>query len=105
MTAPLQVDTDQLRSVGSTFASAGDGLAGLRADAPLGDAAVAVPQLQTAGACREAQSTVAAEMTTIADAARAYGADLKSAAEQYDSTDQTSGGRIGDVDVPSPAGS
>ena len=104
MTEPLQVDTDELRSVGSNFTSAGDKLAGLRAEAPLGDAAAAVPQLQTADACRAAQSTVAAEMTTIADAARTYGSNLSSTAEQYDSTDQGSGGRIAGVDVPAPAG-
>lgn len=104
MTGPLQVDTDELRSVGSNFTSAGDTLAGLRAEAPLGDAASAVPQLQTAGACRAAESTVSAEMTAIAAAARTYGSDLKYTAEQYDSTDQASGGRIGGIDIPAPAG-
>jgi len=104
MTEPLQVDTDELRRVGSNFTGAGDKLAGLRADAPLGDAAAAVPQLQTAAACRAAQSTVAAEMTTIADAARTYGSNLRSAADQYDSTDEASGGTIAGVDIPAPAG-
>lgn len=102
MTGPLQVDTDELRRAGSNFTAAGDRLAGLRAEAPLGDAASAVPQLQTAGACRAAQSTVAAEMTTIADAARTYGSKLRSAAEEYHSTDQASGGRVAAVDIPAP---
>lgn len=104
MTEPLQVDTDELRTVGSHFTSAGDKLAGLRAEAPLGDAAAAVPQLQAAGACRAAQSAVAAEMTVIADAARTFGSNLSSTAEQYDSTDQGSGSAIAGVDIPVPTG-
>lgn len=104
MTEPLQVDTDELRRAGSKFTAAGDTLAGLRADAPLGDAAAAVPQLKTAGACRAAQSAVAAEMASIADAARTFGSNLSSTAEQYDSTDQRSGGAIADVDIPGPTG-
>ena len=104
MTQPLRVDTSELRRVASTFAAAGDKLAGLRADEPLGDAAAAVPQLQTAGACGAAQSAVAAEMTAVADAARTFGSNLGSTAEQYDVTDQVSGDNIGGVDVPAPAG-
>lgn len=104
MTEPLKVNSDELRRAGSNFTAAGDKLAGLHADAPLGDAAAAVPQLQTAAACRAAQTTVSAEMTTIADAARAYGANLTSSAAQYDSTDEASGGTIAGVDIPAPAG-
>ena len=104
MTQPLRVDTSELRRVASNFAAAGDRLAALRADEPLGDAAAAVPQLETAGACRAAQSTVSAEMTTVADAARTFGSNLGGTAEQYDATDQASGSNISGVDIPAPAG-
>jgi hypothetical protein len=104
VTQPLHVDTAELRRAGSNFTGAGDDLAALKPEAPLNDAAAAVPQLQTAGACRAAASTVSAEMTAIADAARTYGSNLTSAAAQYDSTDEASRGAIAGVDVPTPAG-
>lgn len=102
MSAPLEVDTSVIRRVGSDFDSAGDRMAGLQADAPLGDAAAAVPQLQTAAACHAARTTVATEMTNIAGSARTYGADLKSAADRYDATDESSGRVIGGVEIPVP---
>ena len=103
MTGRLKVNTDELRDVGSAFTAAGDRLAGVQADAPLGDAAAAVPQLQTANACIAAKSTVANEMSAIVTGARTYGANLSSAAGQYESTDQASGGNIAGVDLPTPA--
>ncbi|MGP4055881.1 ESX-1 secretion-associated protein [Mycobacterium sp. 4D054] len=102
MTAPLEVDTSVLRRVGGDFSAAGDRMAGMRADAPLADAAAGVPELQTAAACYAAQSTIAAEMETIAGNARTYGTDLKSAADRYDATDEASGEAIEGVGIPAP---
>ena len=58
----LKVNPRALQNVGSSFGQTGDGLAGLQADAPLGDAAGAVPQLETGDACRKAQIDVAAKI-------------------------------------------
>ncbi|WNG87837.1 type VII secretion target [Mycobacterium sp. ITM-2016-00317] len=102
MTAPLEVDTSVLRRVGGDFACAGDQMAGMQADAPLGDAAAGVPQSQTAAACRAAQTTIADEMTRAAGEARTYGADLRSAADRYDVTDEASGATLDGVDIPVP---
>jgi hypothetical protein len=49
-----------LRSAGTSFGHAADGLGSLTADAPLTDADAAVPALHTAVACRDAASEVAA---------------------------------------------
>ena len=102
MTAPLEVDTSVLRRVGSDFTTAGDRMAGMQADAPLGDAAAGVPELQTAAACYAAQSTIAAEMEAVAGSARTYGSDLRSAADRYDATDEASGQEIEGVGIPAP---
>ncbi|MBB2988946.1 hypothetical protein FHR72_000403 [Mycolicibacterium iranicum] len=103
MTQALQVDTGELRRAGSSFTSAGDSLAAMQADAPLSDAAAAVPQLQTAAACNAAKATVAQEMSSLASAAREYGGNLISSAEEYDATDQASGSNVAGVDIPPPA--
>lgn len=102
MSAPLEVDTRVMRRVGSDFDAAGDRMADLQADTPLGDAAAAVPQLRTAAACNAARTTVATEMTRIAGTARTYGADLKSAADRYDNTDHDSARAIDEVEIPAP---
>ena len=99
----LQVDTGEVRRAGHSFTNAGEKMAGLQADAPLGDAAAAVPELQTADACRTARTTVAAEMSKIATAAEDYGSNLITTADQYDATDQASGSNIAGVDIPAPA--
>lgn len=99
----LQVDTSEVRRAGNSFTAAGETMAGLQADAPLGDAAAAVPELRTADACRAAGTTVATEMSKIATAARDYGSNLNTTADQYDATDQTSGANIAGVDIPAPA--
>lgn len=99
----LQVDTSEVRRAGHSFRNAGEKMAGLQADAPLGDAAAAVPELQTAEACRAASTTVATEMSSIAATARDYGSNLVTTADQYDATDQASGANIAGVDVPTPA--
>lgn len=103
MTGSLKVNTDELRTAAGAFTAAGDKLAGLNADVPLGDAAAAVPQLQTASACNAAKATVASELSSIAEGARAYGANLDAAASKYESTDQRAGGEIAGVQIPDPA--
>ena len=103
MSQPLKVNTDEVRSVGAAFTAASDKLAAIQADAPLGDAAAAVPQLQTAGACTAAKATVATEMSAIAAGARTCGVNLNGAATQYESTDQSSGQNIAGVQIPPPA--
>jgi hypothetical protein len=96
----LKVNTDVVRDVGTAFGKAGDGLAGVRADAPLGDAAGAVAQLQTGEACRKAQADVAAEMTALAERARKYGANLATAAQRYQARDRASGDAIKTIAFP-----
>lgn len=102
MSQPLKVNTDEVRSAGGAFAAAADKLAAVQADAPLGDAAAAVSQLQTGSACTAAKATVATEMSTIAAGARAYGSNLNGAASQYESTDESSGQNIAGVEIPPP---
>ena len=97
----LKVDPDVLRKVGTVFAKAGDGLAGVDAGAPLGDAASAVPQLQTAAACTKAQADVAAEMKVLADGARKYAENLNNAARQYQTRDEASAAAIRRAQVSS----
>ncbi|WP_238994635.1 type VII secretion target [Mycolicibacterium chubuense] len=99
----MKVDTDQLRSVGAAFTAAGDKLAAVQAETPLGDAASAVPSLQTAAACNAAKSAVAEQMTAIADGALTFGANVVAAAEKYESTDQASGNNIAGVNIPGPS--
>ena len=90
----LKVNPDVLRSVGAAFGQAGDGLAGVNADAPLGDAARAAPQLQTAAACGKAQADVAAEMKALIDGARKYSENLNNAAHLYQTRDDASAAAI-----------
>jgi Excreted virulence factor EspC, type VII ESX diderm len=96
----LKVNPDVLRNVGTAFGQAGDRLAGINADAPLGDAASAVPQLQTAVACGKAASDVAAEMIEIAAGARKYSENLNSAAHQYQTRDEASAAAIRKIKFP-----
>jgi hypothetical protein len=90
----LKVNPDVLRTVSAAFGQAGDGLAGVQADVPLGDAASAVPQLQTAAACTKAQADVAAEMTVLVDGARKYSENLNNAAHLYQTRDEASAAAI-----------
>ena len=103
MSQPLKVNTDEVRGVGAAFTAAADKLAAVQADAPLGAAAAAIPQLQTAGACNAAKAAVAKEMSAIATGARTYGSNLNGAATRYESTDQSSGQNIAGVQIPPPA--
>ncbi len=101
MSRSLRVDTDELRNAGCAFTAAGDGLAAVRADTPLGDAAAAVPGLRTADACDFAKNVVARELSAIAAGVRTYGSKLSSAAALYESTDDGSGRTIQRVVIPS----
>ncbi|MDZ4265720.1 MAG: type VII secretion target [Mycobacterium sp.] len=101
MSRSLRVDTDELRDAGSAFTAAGDGLAAVRVDTPLGDAAAAIPGLRTADACDVAKNVVAKDLSAIAAAVRTYGSNLGSAAALYESTDDGSGRTIHQVVIPS----
>jgi hypothetical protein len=96
----LIVEPAALTGAANAFNQAGAGLAGLSAAAPLGEAAAAVPQLATAGACMEAQSAVAADTTAVAEAAKSYGSNLNSAASQYETQDQAAAASIDEVEFP-----
>lgn len=100
MTAPLKVDPEVLQAAGDAFGQAGDGLSGLKPDAPLSSAAAGVPQLATAAACQAAQASVSAETTAAADAARQFGDSLAAAAEQYVGRDQDSARAVQAVRIP-----
>jgi uncharacterized protein YukE len=96
----LKVNPEVLRKVGAAFGQAGDGLAAVHAETPLGDAAGAVPQLQTAAACTKAQTDVAAEMAALVEGARNYSENVKNAAQQYQSRDEASATAIQDIKFP-----
>ena len=97
MSQDLEVDPAALDDAGTTFGAAGDGLAGLDVGQPFGDAAAAVPQLQTATACMTAQTAVTRQMTAAADAARTYRDNVDSAVRLYESGDATTGEKIASV--------
>ena len=101
MTGFLKVAPDELRRAGATFAAAGDKLAGVQAEAPLGDASSSMSGLQTASACDAAKDAVAEQISAIVTGARAYGSNVTGAADKYEATDRASGGKIAAVDIPS----
>jgi hypothetical protein len=96
----LKVNPEVLRKVGAAFGQAGDGLAQVHAETPLGDAAGALPQLQTAAACTKAQTDVAAEMAVLVEGARKYGENVNNAAQQYQTRDEASAAAIRDIKFP-----
>ncbi|MGE2715827.1 hypothetical protein ACQI4L_17360 [Mycolicibacterium litorale] len=96
----LQVNPAALGSAGTAFEHAGTGVADLRADVPLGDAEAAVAALQTAAACRQAQSDIAAITAAAAGAVRDYGQDLQTAATRYDTGDRAGRDAVAKVDLP-----
>ncbi|MBU9762253.1 hypothetical protein FR943_00070 [Mycobacterium sp. TNTM28] len=96
----LKVDPAALTTAGTAFSQAGASVAGLGADAVLADAAAAVPQLATAGACHDAQSAVSAATTAVADAANTFGSNLSKAASGYESQDEASAASIKKVEMP-----
>jgi nitrate/nitrite transporter NarK len=96
----LRVDPAVLRSAGTSFGQAADELGGLRADAPLSDAAAVVPALQTAAACRKTQSDIAAETAAVADGARQFSENLATAARWYEKRDQAGAEAIEKIAIP-----
>jgi uncharacterized protein YukE len=96
----LKVNPEVLRKVGAVFGQAGDGLAAVHAETPLGDAAGAVPQLQTAAACTKAQTDVASEMAALVEGARKYGENVNNAAQQYQSRDEANAAAIQGIKFP-----
>ena len=96
----LIVDPAVLSSAAAAFTEAGTGLAALGAEAPLGEAAAAVPQLATASACQRAQAAVAADNAAAADAATTFGDNLNSAAQRYEAQDQSAAAAIEKCQVP-----
>ena len=86
----LKVDPDVLRSVGREFEQAGQSLSALHADKPLGEASAAVSQLQIGAACQAAQTSVAAELATLAGNTHAYSGKLTTAAQMYETRDRES---------------
>jgi hypothetical protein len=96
----LKVNPDVLRKVGAAFGQAGNALAEVHAETPLGDAAGVVPQLQTAAACTKAQTDVAAEMAVLVEGARKYGENLNNAAQQYQTRDEASATAIQNIKFP-----
>jgi aspartate/methionine/tyrosine aminotransferase len=90
----FEVDPAELRSAGTSFGQVSEGLGNLHADAPLSDAAAAVPSLQTAAACREAESDVAAEVAAVSDGARGFSANLEAAARWYEKRDEAAANAI-----------
>ncbi|MCF6391089.1 hypothetical protein L2K20_29380 [Mycobacterium sp. MBM] len=96
----LIVDPAVLSSAATAFAQAGAQLTGLGADAPLGEAGAAVPQLATASACQQAQSAVAAGTGAAADAATTFGDNLIDAAQRYEAQDHAAADSIEKCRVP-----
>ena len=105
MSAPggpvLKVDPKVLRSTGRRFERVGEELAELHPDAPLSDVASGVAQLATGPACARALENIATQMKSLADGARTYGQNMESAAQQYQSTDQSSAGAMGEANSAS----
>jgi hypothetical protein len=89
-----------LRSAGTSFGQAADGLGSLQAAASLGDAAAAVPSSQIGVA---AQSEVASETTALAAGARGFGENLGTAARGYERRDQAAAEAIEKADSASAA--
>jgi hypothetical protein len=100
MSETLGVDPAVLRSAGTAFEQTADSLSSLQAQAPLNDAAAAVPELQAAGACRAAATEVAAEILAAKEGARRFGENLEAAARAYEHCDQIGAGAIEDIEFP-----
>jgi len=96
----LKVDAGVLHSAGTLFGQVADGLGMLDADASLGDAAAAVPSLQTAAACLAAQSDLAAATEEVADGARQFSENLQTAARWYEKRDQAAADAITKIEIP-----
>ena len=81
------------------FGHAVDGLGSLTADAPLSDAAAAVPSLQTGVACRAVQSQLAVEATAVCDGARQFSENLRAAARWYENHDKAAANAIEKIET------
>jgi hypothetical protein len=97
---PLKVDPVVLQTAANSVSGAAEELAGLQADAPLGDAAAAVSRLQTAAACRTAQAEVGRETRAVADGARQFGENLAKAARWYETRDEAAAEAITKIEMP-----
>lgn len=98
----LSVNTDVLRSAGTTFGQVGDQIAVIQADAPIGEAAASVPKLETAAACYKVQAYVAAALAEASRSARIYGGNLATVAGWYEARDEASGAAIRAIKFPDP---
>jgi hypothetical protein len=96
----LEVDPAVLQGAGTAFGQAADGLAEVRADTPLNDAAAAMHSLQTSDACRATASEVTAEVTAAAADARQFSDNLEAAARWYENRDQAAADAINKIDIP-----
>lgn len=96
----LRVDPAALQTAGAAYRHAGGELADLRADAPLAEAASAVPHLRTADACQRAEAEIAAHIAELADGAREFGRNLDAAAGWYQQRDQASAAAIKKIEIP-----
>lgn len=92
----LEVDPAVLRSAATTFNHAAGALGSLKAGDAVGDAAVAVPSLHTADACRAAAAEIAAEVAALSENLSQFGADLEAAAHAYEARDQAGAKAIPD---------
>ena len=96
----LRVEPAVLHSAATSFGQAAGGLGSLQADAPLSDAAAAVPSLQTGAACGKAQADIAAETAAVAAGARQFSENLGTAARWYDARDEAAADAIEKIEIP-----
>ena len=97
MTSALRVDPAILRaeSAKTSRLAADVKAAGSATCASLSSAAAAMADLQSAGACRAAAESVAADSGRSGDGWSALGGNLADAAQAYERTDAEQGGKIG----------
>jgi hypothetical protein len=93
-------DPEVLRTATAAFDDAVDGLSRLRADEPVGDAAVSVRQLVIAESCRRAQEGITAAVTAAVESVREYRESLDAAEREYARQDQSVADDIANVDMP-----
>jgi len=94
------IDPGVLRTAAAAFDDAADRLSRMRADEPVGDAAVALGQLLTAESCRQAQEGITAAVTAAVEGVREYSESLDAALRAYSDQDQSVAEDIANVDTP-----
>jgi hypothetical protein len=94
------VDPEVLRTATASFDDAADGLSRMRADEPVGDAALSVGPLLTAESCRQAQEGITAAVTAAAEGVREYSESLDAALRAYSDQDQAVAEDIANIDIP-----